>query len=86
MTPIHSAPAAQRIQADAEPTELVRRQPAALSVGNVEGVEDAEQPIRPRAAGDVRSMLSGFRAGVQRGRDGSHTNRPGHGVDNLRRD
>jgi hypothetical protein len=49
-------------------------------------IDEAEQPSRPRAAGDVRSMLSGFRAGVQRGRDGANTNRPGHGVDNLRRD
>jgi hypothetical protein len=74
-------PMAQR---DQEPAELVRRQPAAASVSVV---EDAEQPTRPRAAGDVRSMLSGFRAGVQRGRDGAaHTNRPAHGVDNLRRD
>jgi signal transduction histidine kinase len=69
---------------DPERAELARRQPATVPVG---AVEDTEQPTRPRAAGDVRSMLSGFRAGVQRGRDGAaHTNRPAHGVDNLRRD
>jgi hypothetical protein len=83
MTPAEITPPAQRTQPETEPAELVRRQPAAKPVGDV---EEAEQPIRPRAAGDVRSMLSGFRAGVQRGRDGAHTNRPGHGVDNLRRD
>ncbi|HEY0358429.1 MAG TPA: nitrate- and nitrite sensing domain-containing protein [Mycobacteriales bacterium] len=83
MTPTETAPPAQRSQPEPQSPDLVRRQPAAMPVGNV---EDDEQPIRPRAAGDVRSMLSGFRAGVQRGRDGAHTNRPGHGVDNLRRD
>jgi hypothetical protein len=74
----------QRTQPDAEPITLARRQPAAPPQP-VRDTEDAE-PSRPRAAGDVRSMLSGFRAGVQRGRDGAHTTRPAHGVDNLRRD
>jgi hypothetical protein len=73
-----------QVQAGPEPIGLARRQPVAKAV---ETIDDAEQPTRPRAAGDVRSMLSGFRAGVQRGRDGAaHTNRPAHGVDNLRRD
>jgi hypothetical protein len=85
VSPAEPAPLpTQRTQPDTEPIALARRQPAVKPVGAVE--EDAEQPIRPRAAGDVRSMLSGFRAGVQRGRDGSHTTRPAHGVDNLRRD
>jgi hypothetical protein len=75
---------ARQPQPEQEPIALARRQPTAKPVGVV---EEAEQPTaRPRAAGDVRSMLSGFRAGVQRGRDGSHTNRPAHGVDNMRRD
>jgi signal transduction histidine kinase len=85
MSQTELAPPAQRTQPDPEPetAELARRQPAAMPVGDI---DEAEQPSRPRAAGDVRSMLSGFRAGVQRGRDGANTNRPGHGVDNLRRD
>jgi signal transduction histidine kinase len=67
-----------------EPIGLARRQPPAKPVG---AIDDAEEPTRQRAAGDVRSMLSGFRAGVQRGRDGAaHTTRPAHGVDNMRRD
>jgi hypothetical protein len=75
---------ARQTQPENEPIALARRQPTVKPVG---AIDDAEQPsARPRAAGDVRSMLSGFRAGVQRGRDGSHTNRPAHGVDNLRRD
>jgi hypothetical protein len=83
MTPTEAAPPAQRALPEPDSAGLVRREPAVMPVADI---DDVEQPIRPRAAGDVRSMLSGFRAGVQRGRDGSHTNRPGHGVDNLRRD
>jgi hypothetical protein len=80
-TPPVARPVAEPV---AEPVALARRQPAAPAQP-VRDIEEPGQP-RPRAAGDVRSMLSGFRAGVQRGRDGAHTTRPGHGVDNLRRD
>jgi hypothetical protein len=71
------------VQAAPEPVALTRRRPQTVPVG---AGDEAEQPTRARAAGDVRSMLSGFRAGVQRGRDGAHTTRSAHDADNLRRD
>ncbi len=50
------------------PTRLVRRTPAATPAGHVEPASPQPTTHRSRTATEVRSMLAGFHAGVERGR------------------
>lgn len=50
------------------PATLTRRTPAATPAAQVATARPAAAPRRSRNAADVRSMLSGFQAGVTRGR------------------
>jgi hypothetical protein len=59
-------PAVQRPAAAAEDAGLVRRTPKAAP--SVATAPAAARPTRQRSATEVRGMLSGFRAGVERGR------------------
>ncbi len=56
---------------DQAPTTLVRRQAGATPAGKLPPKPQAPSQRRNRTAADVRSMLSGFQAGVERGRSGA---------------
>jgi hypothetical protein len=69
----------EAVTGEAKPASLVRRTPAATPAAQIAQPEEPQGPRRAnRNAADVRSMLSGFRAGVERGRTspGSTTARP----------
>lgn len=58
------------------PTALTRRTPAATSAAEIQQPQTAPANRRNRDAADVRSMLSGFQAGVERGRTSPSAHRP----------
>jgi hypothetical protein len=60
---------------------LTRRTPKSVDDGAAATAAPA-QPARTRSAAEVRGMLSGFRAGVERGRGADGTDSTG-GVDSV---
>ncbi|MGN6611087.1 MAG: nitrate- and nitrite sensing domain-containing protein, partial [Angustibacter sp.] len=66
----------------AAPTSLTRRTPLATPAGQMATRQQPEEPIGARRsarnAADVRTMLSGFRAGVERGRTSPAASAPEH--------
>ena len=59
----------ESVSGSTAPASLVRRTPQATPAGQIAQPQEPQGPRRVnRNAADVRSMLSGFRAGVERGR------------------